>query len=439
MKKYLICILLGLYLTGCDRFLDEKPTKAIDTPDSLEALDAMLNNSGVLNRYSALPLLMGGEFYSDDAGINALPPWQQNLYFWQMDPFRIDDQIFDWRDLYNRIQYANVILESLDRIDERGRRWEEIKGTAFFFRANAYFELSGLFLDGPNLNGKNLNIKIPVRKSAKIVLTPELAGKEEILQIIQDDMQEAEKLLPEMADNPLRPGKKAVFALMARVYLDWEEYGLAQKAAEEVIEMGVELLDYRGLDAELRYPFEMFNKEVIWMSEVGAYSFVYSPSSFQVNPELLDLYGETDLRMSLYYRTTPAGYVNFRGSYQGEISLFGGLAVDEVYLIYSECLIRSGELLKAAEVLNELLVNRHQEGFEPVRFTDELQALQILVDERRKELVFRGSRWGDLRRYNADERLKTTLQRSYMGEGYELPPDSERYVLPIPKRELSFY
>ena len=108
-------------------------------------------------------------------------------------------------------------------------------------------------------------------------------------------------------------------------------------------------------------------------------------------------------------------------------------------MILAESLVRKGRIEEGAEILNALLINRYSEAFIPVSFTDETQALQVILEERRKELAFRGLRWSDLRRLNNDERFKTTLTRNYEGQEYKLLPNSEKYVLPIPARELSFY
>ena len=178
---------------------------------------------------------------------------------------------------------------------------------------------------------------------------------------------------------------------------------------------------------------------MIWHSRIGGTSYFSSQSGFQVSGDLLDLYREGDLRRSLFFIKRSSGYINFRGSYYGSRPLFAGLAIDELYLILSESLVRKGRLDEGAAILNALLINRYSEVFIPVSFTDETQALQVILEERRKELAFRGLRWSDLRRLNNDERFKTTRTRNYEGQEYNLLPNSEKYVLPIPARELSFY
>ncbi|PZX49960.1 SusD-like starch-binding protein associating with outer membrane [Algoriphagus ratkowskyi] len=438
MKKYIYIIYTGIMLGACDSFLDEKPSKDIDTPGTLDSLQALLDNSSSMNVYPAIPLMLGDEYFSNDAGILSLPPWQQNLYLWKDKPFQIDDLIFDWRDAYNQIQTANIILEALEEINTITPQWNEIKGAALFFRAQAYFNLYNLFLDGHNLEQSGLTPQIPIRRSSKILLKAEYTGKEEIKKLIREDMEESVTLLPEVVLYPFRPSVKAAKAFKARVYLAWEEYANAQKAAGELIQSGLALMDYKKLNPKVSYPFDLFNSEVLWHSRIGGYSFMFSQSAFQVNPELLALYEEEDLRKSLLFIKRPSGYVNFRGSYDGGITLFAGLAADEVYLIYAECLIRAGDLSRAADVLNSLLVTRYAEGFEPLQFDNETAALEVVLKERRKELLFRGLRWQDLRRLNKDDRFKTTLERSYENVSFKLAPNSENYLIPVPPRELSF-
>ncbi|WP_425638830.1 RagB/SusD family nutrient uptake outer membrane protein [Algoriphagus yeomjeoni] len=439
MKKLFLWITFCLCLGGCEQYLDEKPTKAIDTPDSLGAIEALLDNSGSLNTYPTIPVVMGDEFYSSETAISSMELLERNFYLWMPVRFQPDDLVYDWRDCYNQIQNANVALESLEKLSDRGGKWEELKGAALFYRAHAYYNLSTIFLDGPNLQDKNLALKIPVRETSKIVLKPELGDKESIQEIIQDDLLLAAQLLPLNSAYATRPNKQAAKALLARIFLAWEEYELALSASEQALQMGDELMDYKELSSSSNYPFTRFNQEVIWHSRIGGTSYFSSQSGFQVSGDLLDLYREGDLRRSLFFIKRSSGYINFRGSYYGSRPLFAGLAIDELYLILSESLVRKGRLDEGAAILNALLINRYSEAFIPVSFTDETQALQVILEERRKELAFRGLRWSDLRRLNNDERFKTTLTRNYEGQEYNLLPNSEKYVLPIPARELSFY
>lgn len=440
MKKYTVFLLaIGFQLVGCEAYLDVKPTKAIDTPDSIEAVEALLDNAETMNYFPTQSVVMGDEFVADDQAISSMDLLEQNFYLWMPRAFELDDLVFDWRDLYNQIQIANIALEALDKLDQSNSKVKELRGTALFYRAFAYFNLSTLFLEGANLQSAGITQKIPIRRGTSMVLKPELVDRQTIRDLIKSDLEEAVNLLPIRTSYLSRPSRQAGFALLSRIYLDWEEYALAEGAAEEVLSLGGELLDYKDLSKNATYPIPRFSSEVIWLARVGGTSYFNSQSGFQISPSLLELYDRTDLRKELFYIKRPSGFINFRGSYLSGRPLFGGLSLNETYLNYAESLVRTGDLVKGEEVLNLLLQNRMTEDWAPIEFTSERQALGIILVERRKELPFRGLRWADLRRWNSDVRFQQTLTRKYEGKVYELSPQSEKFLLPIPARELGFY
>ena len=64
--------------------------------------------------------------------------------------------------------------------------------------------------------------------------------------------------------------------------------------------------------------------------------------------------------------------------------------------------------------------------------TDAESALQVVLDERRKELVMRGLRWMDLKRLNA-QGANIVVSRGFNGQTVSLLPNDPRYALPIPE------
>jgi hypothetical protein len=88
--------------------------------------------------------------------------------------------------------------------------------------------------------------------------------------------------------------------------------------------------------------------------------------------------------------------------------------------------------------LNNLLSFRYLTGtFVPLTASGPEQALDLVLTERRKELVFRGSlRWTDLRRFNKDLNLQVTVTHIINGTTYTLPPNDPRYAMPIPDQEV---
>ena len=119
------------------------------------------------------------------------------------------------------------------------------------------------------------------------------------------------------------------------------------------------------------------------------------------------------------------------------ICRFSGLATDELFLIKAECLARAGNASGALSTLNDLLRARYAQGtFVDLHADDPQQALRLVLQERRKELVFRGIRWSDLRRLNK-EGAGIVLTRLLNGKTYTLPANSNKYTLPIPPDEIA--
>ena len=127
----------------------------------------------------------------------------------------------------------------------------------------------------------------------------------------------------------------------------------------------------------------------------------------------------------------------YRGQYSYLINPFGGLAVDELLLNKAEAAARLGKHALALESLNILLEKRFTaESFEPVSGLSGEELINRILEERRKELVLRGMRWGDVKRLNVlGDGI--SLKRMINGEEILLPAGDKRFALPIPQEEIS--
>ncbi|HKG06001.1 MAG TPA: RagB/SusD family nutrient uptake outer membrane protein, partial [Pedobacter sp.] len=153
-----------------------------------------------------------------------------------------------------------------------------------------------------------------------------------------------------------------------------------------------------------------------------------------VTPEhVYELYDVDDLRKSLFFWDLPDGRHSFKGTYEGNGIPFSGIATDEIYLIRAECNARLGNIDDSMKDINTLLVNRYATGTHvDVSAATSEDALNIVLLERRKELLFRGQRWNDLKRFNRDG-MNIEIVRTINGVHYKLLPNDIRYVMPIPK------
>src|SRR5690606_17026738 len=117
----------------------------------------------------------------------------------------------------------------------------------------------------------------------------------------------------------------------------------------------------------------------------------------------------------------------------GSSVLFSGLTTAELYLVLSECEVRLGNVIESLSYINPLLEKRFDGSFTSIDTPDAESLLVIILEERRKELVFRGLRWMDLKRLNLDFRFQKAITRELFGNTYVLLPQSEKYVVPAPR------
>src|SRR5690606_17953343 len=128
-----------------------------------------------------------------------------------------------------------------------------------------------------------------------------------------------------------------------------------------------------------------------------------------IDTVIYNSYNIDDLRKQIFYLPNIDGSFSFRGSYFGGIGWlpYCGIAVDEMFLIRAECSARAGMIDSAMSDLNKLLITRWKSvsgvtTYINMTASSSHEALQFILGERKKELIFRGTRWSDLRRLNLE-------------------------------------
>jgi starch-binding outer membrane protein, SusD/RagB family len=255
---------------------------------------------------------------------------------------------------------------------------------------------------------------------------------------IINDLKEAAELLPLNVTYPTRPCKTAAYAALARTYLAMRDYVNAEKYADLALQQNNQLLDYNTVSLGT---IDKFNKEVIYYSHGNFTS--RNPYFFlggKVDSTLYSSYDINDARKTVFFSNNGDGTFAFWGSYDSQTFpsvVFDGLATDEMFLIRAECLARAGNKDAALADLNTLMVKRwvNNGSWVPFSAPTAADALDIILKERRKELLYRGLRWADIRRLNL-EGANITLRRIINGTTYTLPPNDLRYVALIPLEVL---
>ncbi|MCD0488180.1 RagB/SusD family nutrient uptake outer membrane protein [Pedobacter sp. MC2016-14] len=451
-RNLLLVILLCVGLIACKRadFLDKKPSTQIKVPETLTDFQQLMDNSSIMASIGiALPQMAADDYTLSDAAWQALPlATERNSYIWASDIYQGERAENDWNSQYTAVFYANTVLEGLAKSDSAGStQGLFLKGSALFMRAYAFYELTRCYGKAYDATSANTDLGIPLRLTAAIDYIEPRATLQQSFDQVLKDLNEAENLLPTArpALNLNRPSRIAVYALLARIYLDKRDYVNAEVNADKCLALYDKLTDYRSISKTSATPFTVNNNEELIYVSGGAVSYseliaAYAAMSSRISDDLIKLYHKDDLRLVTYFaRLSDGTYYKKRG-YAGSSSLypFYGLATDEVYLIKAECLARRKKNSEALDKLNQLLIKRFSDpdAYIPVMGSSDTEVLAAVLLERRKELVWRGLRWFDLKRLNK-EGAGISLSRTLNGKTYTLAPNEARWVFPIYPAEVA--
>ncbi len=436
--KILFYTCFVLSLVSCDRYLDMKPDIHMDIPNTLEDCELLLNDYNSLNTvYPAATITAGEEFYlNTDTWFSLSSLDDQNDYIWSDEAVIVAS---NWQGPYKAIFLANQIisvLEGINRDDQNKLKYDQVLGNALFFRAFAYHQLLQLYTLPYDPATAKTTFGLPLKFTPDLLPTLGRASLEDTYQSVLNDYIRASQLLSVMTIAKSRPNRVAALAGLARTYLDMQNYENAYRYADSAWRLQPTLMNFNTLDIYEELPIPKNNQEVIF-SALSGYSDAIGRYGARINPDLIELYADGDIRRELFYMENEdePGTYGYKANYdQSESGAFIGLTTSEVLLIRAEAASRIGEVSTAISDLELLWQHRFENGIsEPIDHMDAQQVLRTVLEERRRELVYRGRRWADLRRLNQDPAYQVTLKRTVNDITYSLLPESPRYAFLIPQ------
>jgi tetratricopeptide (TPR) repeat protein len=434
MKKIttIITVLGVLLLTSCEDFLNVKPsnyaaaeTSIINAADAEVAINGLMRKMTSSNYYGRNFVIYGdakgGDFAirSQGRGLDALYTFNHSATSNSYSGF--------WSQIYNIILQANNLLVNIAKIEEAGNgtaALEDFKGQALTARALMYFDLVRLYGLPYNMDKTSYGVPLvlePLDASAQ----PTRASVEEVYTQIMKDLTDAAPLLSTGANDGYL-NYYANLAIQARVNLFMGNYADALDAAEAIIEDG---------------PYSLYtNEEWVdsWSEEFGSESIfelgIYPDEAdlgtgslgfyllrlgivknamgwFMASDYFLDRLGEdlTDVRWGImdYDESSTERFGSCR-KYAG-VDLAGDkgstsavnvkvIRLSEVYLVAAEAAISLPvpDRAKAATYLNE--IRKRSPGLAPADETT--VTLDMIMDEKSKELFAEGQRFFDMIRLN---------------------------------------
>lgn len=430
MNKILYFLLCFTTLSCGKGFLDVKPSSDTVVPTTLDDFEQLMNYGNLAYAYPSMLDVLADDYYLEEnywqSMYNVI---QKNAHVWADDIFEtLESDLPNWERSYSQIFYANVALEGVAKVavtDKNKKQHNQVQGTALFLRAWALYNLAQLYAPAYNSATATTDPAVPIPLLSDVNEKVKRNSVQEVYSRVLQDLNEAIPLVQEEVDFG-RPSKAAVYALNSRVLLAMGDY-------KEALDMSTKSIDIYDALVDLNTGSLDYKKSLYMGIDPNGPFIESNNQNIQINNELYGSYASNDLRRS-FFKTNAKGDSYYLSQYKISTYFFLGLDSDEQYLIKAECQARLGDKDEAMQTLNHLLKHMHNNYVYQTANTKE-EALFIILQERRKQLLFRGLRWSDLKRYNRDG-ASITLTRKLGDNTYTLLPNSPKWLFPIPLNEI---
>lgn len=408
MKTILFSACAGILLfSSCENILQLEPAQsisneaALDTPEGVQqALSGAYDNFSVSSMCGG-EMIRNADLYGGEGELLWVGTYTAPKEVFQRDIFatNLDVDQF-WDASYATINACNAVLGALDVIENESDK-ERTEGEAKCLRAWCYFELTRYFGQQYEPGGTNTQLAVPIVLTAtsgfdESSLVSRNTVEECYAQIISD-LNEAEALLPEKNDFYL--DKHCAQALLARVYLQQEDYTNAGNAADRLISSN----DYSLLplyadcfNQDDKTDEDIFSLEISEQDGSNSLNTYYATNTnggrgdIEILDEHLALYVDGDTRKDLFYDQAGS---TFTGKYNNEYGNIQVIRLAEMYLIRAECNQRLGTSTGDTP-LNDYNAVHTRAGLTAALSV----SLEDILLERRVELAFEGFKIWDIKR-----------------------------------------
>ncbi len=458
--NFLLYVLLGCLLSSCSKFLDVNPNTGehISVRNFVD-FEEVLNSRDFASHNMIIAEFLSDNiyFHPDSVARMASDYSLRNAYLWNEPIWNNNDTDDLYRALYRNIAQANLVINYLDfALDGTAEGKRRLIAKAKIHRAYAYFILVNLYAPQYNAAGAESDLAVPLITTLDANQLPQRATVKQLYDLIEQDLRDAMATaeLPDRGKDVLHPGKICAFALSAKVQLQKGAYEQALDYANKALAINSFLIDYNPFLMEYEsYVFLLFQmedyQEVIFGKAGQEFNFFQTTGlNIYLPKDLISIYTENDLRLFAHYGQN---YNTWEYIYQivanpdGSSSVVrfnNAITVPEMMLIAAECHARVGKVDEAMALINKLRFKRMLEDtHEDLVAESPAEALSYVLDERRRELSFKGGiRLMDIKRLANDPLNRTVLNR-YDAEGNvikTIEPNSRRLIIRFTPRALIF-
>ena len=467
MKKSITYIITSIFLctgfSSCSDFLTVTPVGRTDIPTLFSDIQGI--RAATSGTYASVFSYYNSFFYRypEVAGnmvqFSATNAEMLEQYNFTSVPEDLSIVNGIWKDIAYALANANAVLYYHPDILKDYKHLEDelisIKAEMLFLRALCHFDLCRVYAQPYNYTPDASHLGIPILKS-----TPTFdenrsrSSTKEVYQVIIDDLIEAIALFENTTYQRTNAtakyaSKEACCALLSRVYLYMGNWDNAISYSSQVIDR----IPLSKGDEYLRmFSSTHLGEEAIFrldgLKQRASQTSFYGSAQPRVFPAdtLIKLLHPDDIRLHVLtdnknedgvisvYPVCRKFTVPINATEDQDINNPIVLRCSEIYLNRAEAYLNKGELAKAATDVKEIIARALQKQVSEISLpeTDKEALTHIIEVERAKELCFEGHQLFDITRRKQDlvrdQHTNSTVKY--------LPYPNDRFVLPIPQREL---
>ena len=459
MKKiYIITLsLLMLTVTSCEEYTDVTPKGAlvIETAAQFYEMVSLPNRGYPINNFQYL----SDDQWMKESNVIGITPNVDIINF-TFDETADRVSLLKTSSFYNQahsyINRWNTIITLVDNSKGEESTKQLAKAEAKINRAYDHFLLINTYAKGYNPQTAATDGGICIMDKFDLEAQPAKSTVAQVYDFIQKDIEDA---LPYLQEKPLdvyHPSLAFAYAFKAKVHLFKREITKAREAAEKSLSYNNQIFDMvayskQGGPTVVTVPAAN-NVEVLSYQYMTGYNEMNFAYQYVISPELRTLFGTNDARFNLFFNTTSATNLD-QGSNTAYWSVVYtrffyptvGMKTTEVYLMQAECYAREDKFAEAVGVLNTLRAKRIVSGTVNLTVpTTRAATMQLVINERRKELLLGFNRFFDLKRLNTETEYAKTVTRVFPlvnktvpQKTYTLQPNSKLYIIPFPLSALT--
>ena len=459
---------LAFVTVSCDDFLDREPSNQSDSKSSVTSLrDAEVMMNGIMRKMSSYAyygrnFVMYGDVKGGDLGITTQGRGLDEMYVFNHQPDRGSYAGF-WSQMYHCMTQVNNLLSNIETLNSDS--YNQIKGEALTARACIYFDLVRLYGQPYSMNKSAYGVP-NVIDVLDATAQPERATVAQNYDQILKDLKEGAALM----NKSKKDGYFNYFAnkaLEAKVKLYMEDYDGALTAAKEVINSGkYKLYSNDNWESSWTNPFgsESILEIAIYPDEAdlgtGSLGFYlmrlgkkngamgwFMASDYFLNRLAAD---PDDVRWSVMEKDEIAedNDIDRKGSCvkyslgdkEGTTTAVNVkvIRLSEVYLIAAEAALLKSAPEKAAAAEYLQAIRKRSPNLE--KATASNISLDLILDERSKELFAEGHRFFDMMRCNktitfCDEMIKPAVVLTHRAKSIDR--SFYKTILPISEDEIN--